>query len=103
MLAIILINSALGISNTIDAGGCRRTRSDGNRAWNAGNFGDQTGRNGNLIIISARRYDQAQLIFLVHIENQRTKSAQAVFRVMKNGGSRRLKSKIASISTQAGV
>src|ERR1019366_1088536 len=103
MLAIILVNSTLGIATAIDASGRRRTRSDGNRSWNTGNFSDHACRNRDLIIISARGNDKTQLVFRVHIVNQRSKSPEAVRRIVKDRWRWRLEPEIAAISAQASV
>ena len=58
---------------------------------------------GDLVVVLPNRSHQAQLIRRVHVENERSESAVAIFGVVNDGGARSLQSKIAAVSVEAGV
>src|SRR5579872_1363456 len=103
MLPVKLVDASLRISVAVHARGGRRTGCDGNRSGHAGNFRYQARRYWDLVVIPAGRPHHAKLILWIEVVNQRTKSADAVFRIVQNHGRRRLQPEVAAVPAEAAV
>src|SRR5579864_3719102 len=57
----------------------------------------------NLVVISAQRSHQPQLVRGIHIEDQRPEASIAIFRIVDHLRNRRLNAEIAAISIHAAV
>src|SRR6266404_1988942 len=54
------------------------------RAGDAIDFIDLSLRHGDLVVVSPRGGDKPQLVFRINVENQRAKSTETIFGVMKH-------------------